>query len=167
ISEKLGIEVEHITTPAHARRVARHLRARGEGWYITHYEVLSLLGVKNEPLPVIDVPITGAQVVLDSSEFCPACRASHDGGWQKDSPLVCSARHTDEITGRERSCSYVHKRLRIKSAAHHLAGAFRDGVICIDEGTLIKGDESQRSKAIRGLQARNKLLATGTPISNY
>jgi SNF2 family DNA or RNA helicase len=40
-------------------------------------------------------------------------------------------------------------------------------VICIDEGTLIKGDDSQRSKAIRGLQARNKLLATGTPISNY
>ncbi len=40
-------------------------------------------------------------------------------------------------------------------------------MICIDEGTLIKGDESQRSKAIRGLQARNKLLATGTPISNY
>ena len=170
ISEKLGIEVEHISTPTHARRVAKHLCAGGEGWYITHYEVLSLLGVKNEPLPVSNVPVRGAEgerVVLDSSEFCPACRASRDGGWQKDSPLVCSARHTDEITGRERSCSYVHKRLRIKSAAHHLSHAFRDGVICIDEGTLIKGDESQRSKAIRGLRARNKLLATGTPISNY
>jgi SNF2 family DNA or RNA helicase len=61
----------------------------------------------------------------------------------------------------------VHKRLRTKSAAHHLAHAFRDGVICIDEGTLIKGDDSKRSKAIRGLRARNRLLATGTPISNY
>jgi hypothetical protein len=170
ISEKLGIEVQHITTPAHARRVAKHLRAGGEGWYITHYEVLSLLGVKNEPLPVKELRARGAEgerVMLDSSEFCPACHASHHGGWQKHSPLVCSARHTDEITGRERSCSYVHKRLRIKSAAHHLAGAFADGVICIDEGTLIKGDSSQRSKAIRGLKARNKLLATGTPISNY
>ena len=170
ISEKLGIEVEHITSPTRARRVARHLRAGGEGWYITHYEVLSLLGVKNEPLPVKELRARGAEgerVLLDSSEFCPACHASHHGGWQQDSPLVCSAQHTDETTGRERSCSYVHKRLRIKSAAHHLAGAFRDGVICIDEGTLIKGDESQRSKAIRGLQARNKLLATGTPISNY
>lgn len=40
-------------------------------------------------------------------------------------------------------------------------------MICIDEGTLIKGDTSQRSKAIHGLRARNQLLATGTPISNY
>jgi hypothetical protein len=172
ISEKLGIEVEHITTPADARRVAKHLRAGGEGWYITHYEVLSLLGVKNEPLPVKEIRTRGAsgeKVLLDSSEFCPACRASHHGGWQKHSPLVCAAVHTEEVKGevRSRTCGYVHKRLRIKSAAHHLAGAFADGVICIDEGTLIKGDGSQRSKAIRGLKARNRLLATGTPISNY
>ncbi len=172
ISEKLGITVEHITTPSQARRVAKHLRAGGEGWYITHYEVLSLLGVKNEPLPVQDVPVNeaaGERVVLDSTEFCPACRASRDGGWQKDSPFVCSAVHHEEVGGevRSRTCGYVHKSLRVKSAAHYLAGAFRDGVICIDEGTLIKGDSSARSKAIRGLQARNKLLATGTPISNY
>lgn len=61
ISEKLGIEVEHITTPTHARRVAKHLRAGGEGWYITHYEVLSLLGVKNEALPVQNVPVHEAR----------------------------------------------------------------------------------------------------------
>ena len=129
ISEKLGIEVEHITTPAQARRVARHLRAGGEGWYITHYEVLSLLGVKNEALPVQNVPVheaEGERIVLDSTEFCPACRASRHGGWQKDSPLVCSAVHTEEVGGevRSRTCGYVHKRLRVKSAAHHLAGAF-------------------------------------------
>jgi hypothetical protein len=172
ISDKLGITVEHITTPSQARRVAKHLRAGGEGWYITHYEVLSLLGVKNEPLPVQNVPVheaEGERVVLDSTEFCPACHASRHGGWQADSPLVCSAVYTEEVRGevRSRTCGYVHKSLRVKSAAHHLACAFRDGVICIDEGTLIKGDDSQRSKAIRGLQARNKLLATGTPISNY
>ncbi len=172
ISDKLGITVEHITTPSEARRVAKHLRAGGEGWYITHYEVLSLLGVKNEPLPVQAVPVheaEGERVVLDSTEFCPACHASREDGWQKQSPLVCSAVHAEEVRGEERTrtCGYVHKGLRVKSAAHYLAGAFRDGVICIDEGTLIKGDTSQRSKAIRGLQARNKLLATGTPISNY
>jgi SNF2-related domain/Helicase conserved C-terminal domain len=172
ISDRLGIAVEHITTPSHARRVAKHLRAGGEGWYITHYEVLSLLGVKNEPLPVQAVPVHEAQgerTVLDSTEFCPACCASRDGGWQRDSSFVCSAVHHEEVRGevRSRTCGYVHKSLRIKSAAHYLAGAFRDGVICIDEGTLIKGDTSARSKAIRGLQARNKLLATGTPISNY
>jgi hypothetical protein len=170
IAEKLGIEVEHITSPAQARQVARHLAAGGEGWYITHYEALSLLGVKNDPLPPTLSRVRGGEggrVLLDSGEFCPSCQASHDDGWQRDSPLVCAARHTDPITGRRRSCGHVHKRLRVKSAAHHLSGAFRDGVICIDEGTLIKGDDSQRSKAIRGLRARNKLLATGTPISNY
>lgn len=170
ITEKLGIEMEHITTPSHARRVAADLKQGGEGWFITHYEALSLLGVKNEPLPATTVHVRGGdgrRVPLHSSEFCPACQASHIDGWQKRSPHVCAATHVDEITGRTRSCGYVHKSLRVKSAAHYLAGAFADGVICIDEGTLIKGDASQRSKAIRGLRARNRLLATGTPISNY
>ena len=172
ISENLGIEVAHITSPAQVRAVARHLAAGGTGWYIVHYEVLSLLGVKNDALPDCEVPIRteeGKRVWLDSSEFCPRCHASHEDGWQKDSPHVCSATHTEEIRGEERTrtCGYVHKRLKVKTAAHYLAGAFADGVICIDEGTLIKGDTSQRSKAIRGLRARNRLLATGTPISNY
>ncbi|MHB8492178.1 MAG: SNF2-related protein, partial [Solirubrobacteraceae bacterium] len=170
IKEKLGVEVEHVTSPAQARAVAMALRKGGEGWYVTHYEALSLLGVKDEAL----APMTftrrspdGVRVELDTSEYCPRCHASYTDGWQKDSPLVCSARHSDEVTGRARACGYVHKRLRIKSAAHHLSRAFADGVICIDEGTLIKGNDSARSKAIRGMKARNRLLATGTPISNY
>ncbi len=143
ISDKLGITVEHITTPSQARRVAKQLRAGGEGWYIIHYEVLSLLGVKNEPLPVQAVPVheaEGERVVLDSTEFCPACHASRHGGWQAASPLVCSAVSTEKVRGEvcSRTCGYVHKSLRVKSAAHHLACAFRDGVICIDEGTLTK-----------------------------
>jgi SNF2 domain-containing protein/helicase-like protein len=172
IKDKLGIEVEHITSPKQARSVARHLAAGGEGWYITHYEVLSLLGVKNQPLPECEVTTRGSdgrRVMLPSSEFCPRCHAAFDDGWQRNSPLVCSAVHTEEVNGetRTRTCGYIHKRLKVKSAAHYLAAAFKDGVICIDEGTLIKGDTSQRSKAIRCLRARNKLLATGTPISNY
>lgn len=172
IFDNLGIEVQHITSPAQAREVARHLRAGGTGWYIVHYEVLSLLGAKNEALPecvLQTVSDEGRRVSLDSSEFCPVCGASHEDGWQGDSPLVCSAVHTEEVNGeiRRRTCGYVHKRLKVKPAAHYLAGAFAEGVICIDEGTLIKGDTSQRSKAIRGLRARNRLLATGTPISNY
>ncbi len=172
IWEKLGIEVQHITTPAHARRVAKHLRAGGEGWYITHYEVLSLLGVKNEPLPVqtsASTKRTGERVVLDSSEFCPACHASHHDGWQKDSPLVCSAVHTEEVRAKSAAEPAATSTSACGSRAPRTTSParFADGVICIDEGTLIKGDESQRSKAIRGLQARNRLLATGTPISNY
>ncbi len=170
IREHLGIALEHIKTPSQARQVAAHLKAGGEGWYVTHYEALSLLGVKNEALPrrvFHHRDGDGRRVRLDSSEFCPACHASSLDGWQRDSPLVCSAVHIDEHTGRRRACGYVHKALKVKGAAHHLAVAFADGVICIDEGTLIKGDSSQRSKAIRGLRARNRLLATGTPISNY
>jgi hypothetical protein len=172
IADNLGIEVTHITSPSQAREVAAHLAAGGEGWYIVHYEVLSLLGVKNQALPdcsFLHYAEEGRRVWLDSSEFCPRCHASHEDGWQKNSPLVCGAVHTELVRGevRTRTCGYVHKSLKVKSAAHYLAGAFADGVICIDEGTLIKGDGSQRSKAIRGLRARNRLLATGTPISNY
>jgi hypothetical protein len=172
IFDNLGIEVKHITSPEQAREVTAHLAAGGIGWYIVHYEVLSLLSAKNEALPACrfwHLTDEGTRVPLDSSEFCPRCHASYEDGWQKDSPLVCSATRTHNVRGepQTRTCAYVHKQLKVKPAAHYLAGAFADGVICIDEGTLIKGDTSQRSKAIRGLRARNRLLATGTPISNY
>jgi SNF2 family DNA or RNA helicase len=156
-----GIEVEHITTPAQARAVARHLKQGGTGLYITHYEVLSLIGRVDEPLPVAAVRASVAEheeegrTALTTEEFCPNCLASFDGGWQKESPHVCDR------------CHYVHKRLRVKTAGHYLAHAFADGVIVVDEGTLAKGNDSLRSKAVRGLRARHRFLLTGTPISNY
>ncbi|MBS1893604.1 MAG: hypothetical protein JST59_20075 [Actinobacteria bacterium] len=156
-----GKEPVHITTPAQARAVARELRAGGTGLYITHYEVLSLVGRVDEPLPVKEVKIIREgeegprRTVVDSEEFCPNCLAAYDAGWQKKSAHVCDR------------CAYVHKRLRVKTAGHHLAHAFADGVIVVDEGTLAKGDDSLRSKAIRGLKARHRYLLTGTPISNY
>ncbi len=156
-----GVEPEHITTPARARAVARHLRSGGTGLYITHYEVLSLIGRVDEPLPVEVVNAPAAEreeagrTALTSEEFCPRCLASYDAGWQRRSAHVCDR------------CHYVHKRLRVKTAGHYLAHAFADGVIVVDEGTLAKGNESLRSKAIRGLRARHRYLLTGTPISNY
>jgi SNF2-related domain len=156
-----GEDPEHITTPAQARAVARHLKAGGTGLYITHYEVLSLIGRADEPLPVAPVRASSAdreeagRTDLTSEEFCPNCLASFDAGWQRGSPHVCER------------CHYVHKRLRIKTAGHYLAHAFADGVIVVDEGTLAKGNDSLRSKAVRGLRARHRFLLTGTPISNY
>jgi SNF2 family DNA or RNA helicase len=154
------VEPVHITSPAQARRVARELRAGGTGLFITHYEVLSLIGRVDEPLPVVPIVVGPGgegpgRTVLDSTEFCPGCVASFEEGWQRRSDHVCER------------CRYVHKRLRVKTAGHHLAHAFADGVIVVDEGTLAKGDGSLRSKAIRGLRARNRYLLTGTPISNY
>jgi hypothetical protein len=156
-----GVEPEHITSPAQARAVARHLKAGGTGLYITHYEVLSLLGRVDEPLPLAQVKASTGQheergrTDLTTEEFCPRCLASTDAGWQQKSPHVCDR------------CHYVHKRLRVKTAGHYLAHAFADGVIVVDEGTLAKGNDSLRSKAIRGLRARYRFLLTGTPISNY
>lgn len=170
IKDKLGLTVEHITNPAQARRIAKHLAAGGEGWYITHYEVLSLMGVKDEALPHRVFRARnkqGKMVSLDSRHFCPRCHAFTDEGWQQKSRNVCAAITHDTATGKERVCGYVHKRLRVKSAAHYLAHSFADGVICIDEGTLAKGDATHRSRAIRGLQARHRVLCTGTPIANY
>ncbi len=156
-----GCEPEHITSPAQARAVARHLKAGGTGLYITHYEVLSLIGRVDEPLPVAVVKAgsvdheEAGRTALTTEEFCPRCLSSFDAGWQKESAHVCDR------------CAYVHKRLRVKSAGHYLAHAFADGVIVVDEGTLAKGNDSLRSKAVRGLRARHRYLLTGTPISNY
>jgi hypothetical protein len=156
-----GVEPLHITTPAQARAVARHLREGGTGLYITHYEVLSLLGRVDEPLPPVTIRAAdperedAGRLALTSEEFCPNCLASFDAGWHRKSPHVCDR------------CHYVHKRRRVKTAGHYLAGAFADGVIVVDEGTLAKGNDSLRSKAIRGLRARHRYLLTGTPISNY
>jgi SNF2-related domain/Helicase conserved C-terminal domain len=156
-----GEDPEHITTPAQARAVARRLKAGGTGLYITHYEVLSLIGRADEPLPVAPVMASAedhedaGRTALTTEEFCPSCLASFDAGWQRQSPHVCER------------CHYVHKRLRVKTAGHYLAHAFADGGIVVDEGTLAKGNESLRSKAIRGLRARYRFLLTGTPISNY
>ena len=56
IFENLGIEVAHITSPAQAREVARHLGAGEAGWYIVHYEVLSLLGCQERSAPRLRIP---------------------------------------------------------------------------------------------------------------
>lgn len=156
-----GEEPVHITTPTQARAVARELRAGATGLYITHYEVLSLVGRVDEPLPVAAVKARAVdreeagRAALTSEEFCPSCLASYEAGWQRRGAHVCDR------------CHYVHKRRRVKTAGHYLAHAFRRGVIVVDEGTLAKGNESLRSKAIRGLRARHRYLLTGTPISNY
>lgn len=49
-----GRELVHIQTPDDAIRVSRELMEEGgEGWYITHYECLSLGGRKYEDLPTV------------------------------------------------------------------------------------------------------------------
>jgi len=153
-----GRTLEVIDGPAKAHAVARRLRADGRGWFVTYYEALSLTGRKDERLPeqVLEWSEPDEhgerEPLLTSADACPACRADGWAGWQG---TAC------------RGCGYVHKRLAVRNAASHLAGAFRRGVVCVDELSLIRGDDSLRSKAIRALRARHRFGATGTPISNY
>ena len=160
-----GRELRPIATQADAKRVARHLKRGGTGWYVTWYEALSLTGRRDEALarqrvprpgerrfirPAADGEDTAAQ--LDSDEFCPRCLADGHSGWHR---LAC------------RRCGYVHKRRRVPTIASLMSTTFRRGVICVDELSQIRGDDSLRSKAVRALRARHPLGATGTPISNY
>jgi len=86
--------------------------------------------------------------LLTSVEVCPVCREPAGENYRGG---VCHA------------CGHVHKRLRVPTVASLLSTAFRRGVICVDELSMIRGEQSQRSHAIRGLRARHPLGATGTP----
>ncbi|CAN5378477.1 hypothetical protein BH11BAC3_BH11BAC3_01980 [soil metagenome] len=48
----------------------------------------------------------------------------------------------------------------------HFMKTFRFGYIFLDESQAIKNPESQRYKACRLLQSKNKIILTGTPIEN-
>jgi hypothetical protein len=163
-----GRSVELIQNPADAKRVDRHVRPGGQGWYATHYEALSRVGRRDEPLPPVEMLAPGelrfGPLLLDehgnpqprrspsSSDFCPACLADLHTGWRRG---VC------------RACGYVHKRVKVRSAASLLATTFRRAVICVDELTEMQGDDSLRGKAVRGMRCRHPLGGSGTPISNY
>jgi hypothetical protein len=166
-SKFFGRSVERIQTPADAKRVDRHVRRGGEGWYATHYEALSRVGRKDEPMSPLWMVAPGesrfgrqrrddagdAQPLrLSSIEFCPACHADVTSGWNG---AVCDR------------CGYVHKRIKVRTAASLLATTFRRGVICVDELSETQGEDSLRGKAVRGMRCRHPLGGTGTPISNY
>ena len=48
----------------------------------------------------------------------------------------------------------------------HFMKTFRFGYIFLDESQAIKNPDSQRYKACRLLQSKNKLVITGTPVEN-
>jgi hypothetical protein len=112
----------------------------------------------------VDEEIVEEESELRSDEFCPSCHADSRSGWNGK---VCERRIVEEATGRERLCGYTHFRLRVKPMASLLSTCFRDGVVIVDEATMMKGDEAKRSLAIRGIQARHKLCETGTPVKNF
>lgn len=159
-----GIDFEVIDTPAKAREVNRRMKRGEEGFFVTWYEALSLTGAVDEPLPGGMFTHTkklwldnqpepvNKEVTLHSDEACPSCGTNREEEW---------------IRGACRACGYVHKSRKVHTIGHHLAGAFKRGVICVDELSLIRGVDSKRGKAVRSLKAKCRFAGSGTPIANY
>lgn len=96
---------------------------------------------------------------LTSRDLCPQCEADTRSGW---TGVYCEAKNAAGDL-----CGYTHYAVRMKPIASFLSTAFRRGTIVLDEITLIQGQYSKRSIALRGLRARHKLGMTGTPIKNF
>ncbi len=157
------LDFEIINTPAKAREVKRRMQRGEEGFYVTWYEALSLTGAVDEPLPgqvvthkrTIPGPFGKPEVTkveLHSNEACPNCGTNNEDEW---------------IAGACSRCGYVHKSRKVHTIGHYLAGAFKRGVICVDELSLIRGLDSKRGKAVRSLKAKCRFAGSGTPIANY
>lgn len=113
---------------------------------------------------------------LTSSDCCPACGAASKaraegarlakGGWDAEAG-VCTApvRFKNGTSGARKVCGHVEATASRKAAYAVLGNVFR--TVCVDEGTMIKGDDSLTSKAVRAIRARYRMLATGTPIKNF
>ncbi|WP_160309661.1 SNF2-related protein [Rubrobacter aplysinae] len=180
-----GGELEEIRTPAKAREVAKRMEAGEEGWFITYYECLSIVGRKKEVLPeeYVDhraalggrlyryklskgspttIPgLLGGANTATTADACPSCGADTDSGWDGE---VCRG----DSYGYNPGCGYVHRSVYRKAAYTHLTTAFKQGVRCIDEISEVRGDDSLRSKSLRALARGPHIYgATGTPLSNF
>ncbi len=174
-----GRRMKHIRTIGYAREVERRVRAGEPGWWITHFEALSLVGRKKELLPeayadpkvalmarlrarkvekAIAAGEDPSKVRVPGSTgattrfACPECRADTARGWDGE---VCG------------ECGHVHRSRYVKPAYSHLTVAFKEGVVLVDEVSEIRGD-SIRSRAVRALaRGPHRYGATGTPLSNF
>ena len=158
------IDFEVIDTPAKARQVKKRMKRGEEGFFVTWYEALSITGTVDEPLPFglfshektlyrpDRVSNYTEKVKMGSDEACPSCGTNRESEWIN---LAC------------RACGYVHKSRKVHSIGKHLSTAFKNGVICVDELSLIRGIDSKRGKAVRSLRAKCRFAGSGTPIANY
>lgn len=183
-----GEELTLISSTAQARQIAKELQAGGVGWFITYFEAISRNGRQFE-LFKGDVPKhkryrEGSKYKAHSKytkriialrerikmrdtdpenppkesnivAFCPECgEAAQHGKWFPSKGL-CKA------------CGYRHIKIKAKPAYKFLTKAFKNGVAVVDEGTLIKSNDSLTSLSIRGIKAQYKMIMTGTPAKNF
>ena len=130
----------------------------------------------NNPYPAEARDEDDELLVASSRVACPRCGADTYNGWDG---AVCNAKKRcvshargecpDDRTGCiMKGCGYTHRNLLVKPAYSHLTRAFKNGVVCVDEVSEIRGDDSLRSKSIRAIAAGpHRYGATGTPLSNF
>lgn len=184
VERVLGREITLIKTHGEAKRIAGQIRRREiEGIFISYFEALAVNGTgrsEMQPEKIIKqwteqrpkagtgcyrdgefVPLEFETAIrtLSSKDICPQCQADRKSGWNGKN---CRAKNEAG-----RICGYSHFLHRVKPMGSILSTTFANGVVLVDEGTLIQGDYSARSLVVRGMQARCKLLMTGTPIKNY
>ena len=100
---------------------------------------------------------------LTSKDLCPSCQADTRSGWNG---AYCEAKLANDTT-----CGYSHYAVKVKPITSQLSTAFRNGVGIYDEIQMIQarasGNDSKRSRALRGPKFKYFLGLTGTPIKNY
>jgi SNF2 family DNA or RNA helicase/predicted RNA methylase len=127
-----------------------------EGYFITHYEFLSIIGKIEEKIDSYHVEVFEPHPNNDSAGTLIDSYDTYDPKiafeLQRHTKYIVSVKATGEYSKRFKGYSVLLKR------------AF-DTVI-VDEGVKIKTKESFRGEAVRRLQARNKLILSGSPIKN-
>lgn len=183
-----------------AREIDRQIKAGGTGWYITHFEALTMGGARNlrkieEPYVIriekedkwirpgwrtnpdtkqreyFDGGYETVEREITTANECPECgHALHFTG-----QLTCNRRvrkHPNDIKARR--CGWTRLTYKLPSIGQILSTTFRNGIIVVDEGTQIASarnsnekNSSQKTKAVCGMRAANRLVMSGTPVKNF
>ena len=179
-----GLDIPWLKTYEDFRNCRDHIKAGGTGLYITHFEALSRTGKvdgKRNMLPMdmkvkhhlhtepayrtweedagdgqpgyVTHPAKQQFVDVLATHACPGCGSNYRQGWNPEKGF-CS------------NCRWMHVEKKVKPLYNVIKNTFREGLLIIDELTMIKG-ESDRSRALRGIKSRYVLGMTGTPVKNY
>lgn len=168
-----------------AKGIAKKLRVSPfaeDTIYITHFEALT--GGKNHLK--VEEPYT-VRVYQKTKEIKPGWRNDPETGekkyfgWEFENIDVEVSSVKECPCGQElegaltcRKCGHTRVVYKLPTIGSILSGAFRKGVIVVDEGTQIASarnsneqTSSGKTKAVAGLKARNRLVMSGTPIKNF
>lgn len=180
-SFKFGIKLQVINSYADVKCAQRSTA----GWFITHYEFLSIINTAHEQQMVWKITRYGRESKKETRSMAELRyewkllqlknKAPFDK-WlatQRESPTFdehtfYSAIAAKNFLERNKDCRIEEVKewtKRFEGYSKMLKNCF--DTILLDEGVKIKTKTSLRGLAVRRLKARNKLLLSGSPIKNY